>query len=66
MTLAAERLDDKAQHKLVGLLAAGDPDGEVHEAWATKEALRELYTMWRESAVAEIRLDGLIDDCRAA
>ncbi|MGQ0616871.1 MAG: ISL3 family transposase [Acidimicrobiia bacterium] len=29
LTLAAERLDDKAQDKLAGLLAAGDPGGEA-------------------------------------
>jgi hypothetical protein len=33
MTLAHERLDDAANAKLVGLLEAGDPKGEVRTAW---------------------------------
>lgn len=41
LTIAAERLDDTSTTKLTGLLAAGDPNGEVHEAWAAKEALRD-------------------------
>jgi hypothetical protein len=32
--MAAERLDDAGGAKLRGLLAAGDPDGQVYEAWA--------------------------------
>ena len=33
MTLAHERLDDDSNLKLVGLLEAGDPKGEVRNAW---------------------------------
>jgi hypothetical protein len=40
---AQERLDEHAQGKLTGLLAAGDPRGEVATAWHAKEAVRELY-----------------------
>ena len=43
MTLAHERLDDTANAKLVGLLAAGDPKGEVRTAWHAKEVVRSLY-----------------------
>jgi transposase len=43
LVLAQERLDVPRQDKLVGLLAAGDPRGEVTVAWHAKEAVRELY-----------------------
>ncbi len=46
LAMAAERLDDQGTKKLRGLLAAGDPDGQVYEAWAVKEGLRDLYTLW--------------------
>lgn len=41
---AHERLDDKGERKLLGLLAAGDPRGHVTDAWHAKEAIREIYT----------------------
>ena len=44
LTKADERLDDKGRGKLLGLLRAGDPKGEVAAAWHAKEAVRELYT----------------------
>ena len=40
---ADERLDDHGREKLLGLLRAGDPKGEVATAWHAKEAVRELY-----------------------
>jgi transposase len=43
LTKADERLDDKGREKLLGLLRAGDPHGEVMTAWHAKEAVRELY-----------------------
>jgi transposase len=43
MTLAHERLDDAANLKLVGLLEAGDPNGEVRNAWHAKEVVRSIY-----------------------
>ncbi len=44
LTRAKERLDDKGQEKLLGLLRAGDPNGDVATCWQAKEAVRELYT----------------------
>jgi transposase len=44
LTKADERLDDKGREKLLGLLRAGDPHGDVATAWHAKEAVRELYT----------------------
>ena len=43
LTKARERLDEQGQEKLVGLLKAGDPNGEVATAWQAKEAIRALY-----------------------
>jgi transposase len=43
LTKAKERLGDKGQEKLAGLLRAGDPNGDVATVWQAKEAVRELY-----------------------
>ena len=40
---AHERLSERGDVKLRGLLAAGDPRGEVRLAWHAKETLRGLY-----------------------
>ena len=42
MTKADERLDDRGRSKLLGLLAAGDPHGEVGIAWHAKETVRGI------------------------
>ena len=43
LTKANERLDDRGREKLMGLLRAGDPNGDVATVWQAKEAVRELY-----------------------
>jgi transposase len=43
LTKAEERLDDHGRAKLLGLLRAGDPHGDVATVWQAKEAVRELY-----------------------
>jgi transposase len=43
LTKADERLDDKGRTKLLGLLDAGDPQGEVRTAWHAKEVVRSIY-----------------------
>jgi transposase len=43
LTMADERLEENGREKLLGLLRAGDPLGEVTTAWHAKEAVRELY-----------------------
>ena len=40
---AHERLSERGEAKLRGLLAAGDPHGEVRLAWHARETLRGLY-----------------------
>ncbi len=44
LTRADERLDEGGRAKLLGLLAAGDPHGEVRTAWHAKELVRQLYS----------------------
>jgi transposase len=40
---ADERLDDNGRARLLGLLEAGDPHGEVRTAWHAKEVVRQIY-----------------------
>ena len=40
---ASERISDQGRTKLRGLLAAGDPRGEVRNAWLAKETVRGIY-----------------------
>ena len=43
LTKAHESLDENGETKLLGLLAAGDPHGEVRNAWHAKEIVRSIY-----------------------
>lgn len=52
LTKAAERLDENGTAKMTGLLAAGDPHGEVRLAWHAKEATRGIYDL-TDAALAE-------------
>lgn len=61
LTKAHERLDERGDAKLAGLLAAGDPNGEVRMCWHAKETLRGLYEL-ADPAVAGEYLDELIDN----
>lgn len=61
LTLAEERLSDDGRDKLLGLLRAGDPRGEVAAAWHAKEAVRELYAHADEQTATEW-IDHLIGD----
>lgn len=62
LTKAEERLSDDGRDKLLGLLRAGDPKGDVTAAWHAKEAIRELYahadeelaTEWIERLIADM------------
>ena len=40
---ASERITDQGRTKLRGLLTAGDPHGEVRNAWHAKETVRGIY-----------------------
>jgi transposase len=52
LTKAHERLDEKGNAKLMGLLEAGDPHGEVRMTWHAKETLRGFYTQPADEADA--------------
>jgi transposase len=61
LTKAHERLDDNGESKLLGLLAAGDPHGEVRDAWHAKEVVRSIYDIGdpdlAEEFVCELAID---------
>lgn len=40
-----ERLDTRGETRLLGLLEAGDPRGEVRLAWHAKETIRGIYAI---------------------
>ena len=60
---AAERISDRGRTKLRGLLAAGDPRGEVRDAWHAKETLRGIYQIPDRDLALEA-LDELSRDLR--
>ena len=43
LSRADDRLDESGRTKLLGLLAAGDPKGEVKTMWHVKEVVRSIY-----------------------
>ena len=60
---AAERITDRGHTKLRGLLAAGDPRGEVRDAWHAKETVRLIYRIPKHNLAVEA-LDELARDLR--
>ena len=42
LIMACERLDDRGEKRIQGLLRAGDPYGEVRDAWYAKESVRDI------------------------
>lgn len=60
LTKGHERLDDKGETKLMGLLEAGDPKGEVRMTWHAKETVRGFYA--QDPDDAEAYLDELITE----
>ena len=61
--MAKERLGESSETKLRGLLAAGDPHGEVTVAWHAKEATRALYE-YQDAELALAWVDQLSADLR--
>jgi hypothetical protein len=43
LIMASERLDNRGEKRTQGLLRAGDPYGEVRDAWYAKESVRDIY-----------------------
>ena len=61
LTKAEERLSEDGRSKLLNLLEAGDPKGDVATAWHAKEAVRELYSH-QDQELAITWLDELAAD----
>ena len=61
LTKAHERLDEAGENKLLGLLKAGDPKGEVQMTWHAKETIRSIYTI-DDPKLADEFVGQLIDD----
>jgi transposase len=61
LTIAAERLPDDRRERLVGLLAAGDPRGEVKLTWHAKEIVRQIYSH-TDPQLAEAWVEEIIRD----
>ena len=61
LTKAEERLSEDGKTKLLNLLEAGDPKGDVATAWHAKEAVRELYSH-QDQELAITWLDELAAD----
>ena len=69
LTRADERLDEKGRTKLLGLLDAGDPRGEVRTAWHAKETVRAIYDiddhdLADEFVIADARQPDVRERCR--
>jgi transposase len=63
LTKAHERLDERGEQKLRGLLDAGDPRGEVRTCWHAKEIVRSIYDITDPTLAGEF-VDQLADDLR--
>ena len=61
LTKGHERLDKHGEAKLLGLLEAGDPRGEVRLAWHAKETIRGIYAI-DDPDEADTFVDELADD----
>ena len=61
LLLASEQIDTNSRTKLRGLLDAGDPHGQVRDAWLVKEVLREIYDIKDPNLAADM-LNQLTDD----
>jgi transposase len=66
LLIAAEKLDPRLAKRLDVMLAYGDPNGEVYEAWMIKELVRDIYTLWGKPEEATHWVDTLIVDCKAS
>jgi transposase len=64
LTKAHERLDEHGAAKLESLLTAGDPHGEVRNAWHAKEVVRSIYDITdpHEADAFVARLAGDLQD----
>lgn len=61
LVMAAERLPDDRRDRLVGLLTAGDPKGELRLTWHAKEVVRQIYDH-TDPALAAVWVDEIVRD----
>ena len=61
LVMARERTSRRGKAKLRGLLRAGDPDGEVRDAWQAKETLRSVYEI-KDAKVGAATVEQLAQD----
>ena len=54
--MASERLDVPGEKSIQGLLLAGDPYGEVRDAWYAKEGIRDIYQIERPATGLGVHL----------
>ncbi len=64
LVMACERLDVRGEKRIQGLLRAGDPYGEVRDAWYAKESIRDIYQIGDPQLASEFtqRLSGDLQD----
>lgn len=64
LAMAEEHHTPAATHRMLSIVKAGDPNGEVRDAWLAKEAVRDLYTHRSGIDADDVDLLGhdLIDD----
>ena len=64
LMFAAEKLAPRLKKRFDVMLAFGDPQGEVYEAWMFKELVRDIYTLYGKPEEATHWVDTLIIDCK--
>jgi transposase len=66
LLIAGEKIPagSKPRARLDAYLAIGDPDGEVREALALKELVRDIYTLWNDEPTARMWVNAIIDEAR--
>ena len=64
LIMAQERLDVRGEKRIQGLLRAGDPYGEVRDAWYARESVRDIYQIGDPQLAAEFteQLSGDLQD----
>ena len=64
LIMASERLDVRGEKRIQGLLRAGDPYGEVRDAWYAKESIWDIYQIGDPQLAAKFtqQLSGDLQD----
>ena len=64
LIMVSKRLNNRGEKRIQGLLRAGDPYGEVRDAWYAKESIRDIYQIGDPQLAAEFtqQLSGDLQD----